>query len=91
MIVLSALLALAASVALVIERRDHRSTIARLNEGIIAEREEWRRERGVLLNRIKPETAQAFDGEALPSLPAVGFDDDAAWWRARGIAEPAGV
>lgn len=56
--------------------RDARAAHAR-------ERREWWVERGLLLNRIKPETAQfvaADDPVSAP--PAVGFDDDDAYWKA---------
>ena len=47
--------------------------------------EKWRMERSELLNRIKPETAQPIIGPVPESIPAVGFDDDRAWARAKGI------
>jgi hypothetical protein len=40
------------------------------------ERKEWTRERQILLNRIKPETAQPVGDEPTTVLPAVGWDDD---------------
>lgn len=40
------------------------------------ERAEWNRERQILLNRIKPETAQPIGDEPTTVLPAVGWDDD---------------
>lgn len=46
------------------------------------ERREWWVERGVLLNRIKPETAQHVPtGDPVSAPPAVGFDDDDAYWK----------
>lgn len=50
-----------------------------------AEREAWKRERSELLNRIKPETAQPIIGPVPESIPAVGFDNDREWARAKGI------
>lgn len=51
------------------------------------ERATWRRERSELLNRIKPETAQALDSQppvsALDEQPYL--PPDAAYWKARGI------
>lgn len=50
------------------------------------ERGQWARERSLLLNRIKPETAQAVPGEPeWPSPKGIVPDDDAAFWAARGI------
>lgn len=50
------------------------------------QRREWARERTVLLNRIKPETAQPVLGEPdYPSPRGVVPDDDEAFWRAHGI------
>ena len=50
------------------------------------QRREWSRERTLLLNRIKPETAQPVIGEPdFPSPPGVIPDDDAAFWRSHGI------
>ena len=50
------------------------------------QRREWAQERAQLLNRIKPETAQAVPGEPeWPSPKAVIPDDDEAFWAARGI------
>lgn len=50
------------------------------------QRREWARERTVLLNRIKPETAQPVLGEPdYPSPRGIVPDDDAAFWRAHGI------
>lgn len=50
------------------------------------QRREWARERTVLLNRIKPETAQPVLGEPdYPSPRGVVPDDDAAFWAARGL------
>ena len=68
--------ALAALVYLLVaERADHAE-----------QRREWAQERTVLLNRIKPETAQPVLGEpAYPSPRGVVPDDDAAFWRARGL------
>lgn len=40
------------------------------------ERAEWFRERQLLLNRIKPETAQPLPGDDEKVLPAAGWDDD---------------
>lgn len=50
------------------------------------ERELWARERQMLLNRIKPETAQvvALDTSA-HTPPSVAFDDDDAYWNAQGV------
>jgi hypothetical protein len=54
------------------------------------ERELWARERQMLLNRIKPETAQiiALDTHA-HTPPAVAFDDDEAYWESRGVSREA--
>ena len=50
------------------------------------QRREWAQERTVLLNRIKPETAQPAIGEPeFPSPPGVIPDDDEAFWRSHGI------
>ena len=50
------------------------------------QRREWARERAVLLNRIKPETAQPVLGEPdYPSPRGIVPDDDAAFWAARGL------
>jgi hypothetical protein len=49
------------------------------------ERREWRRERGVLLNRIKPETAQPVDDQPLGPVLAVDEFSDEDYWKARGI------
>lgn len=50
------------------------------------QRREWAQERTVLLNRIKPETAQPVMGEPeYPSPRGVVPDDDEAFWRAHGI------
>lgn len=50
------------------------------------QRREWARERTVLLNRIKPETAQPVLGEPdYPSPRGIVPDDDEAFWRAHGI------
>lgn len=48
---------------------------------IQAERRRWEHERGVLLNRIKPETAQVIQTGTEPPMfqpPALGDSD--AWW-----------
>lgn len=48
------------------------------------ERLAWERERGVLLNRIKPETRQYVPIHVgdVPSMPApLPYDDDDAFWR----------
>ena len=68
--------ALAALVFLLVtERTDHAE-----------QRREWAQERTVLLNRIKPETAQPVIGEPeFPSPPGVIPDDDEAFWRSHGI------
>lgn len=45
------------------------------------ERREWARERGQLLNRIKPESAQApLDGPDLETFQAPVSDEE--WWEA---------
>lgn len=50
------------------------------------QRREWAQERTVLLNRIKPETAQPIMGEPdYPSPRGVVPDDDAAFWASRGV------
>lgn len=50
------------------------------------QRREWAQERTVLLNRIKPETAQpVMGGPEYPSPRGVVPDDDASFWAARGI------
>ena len=49
------------------------------------QRREWAQERTVLLNRIKPETAQPVLGEPEWPSPRSVVDDDEAFWRARGI------
>ena len=49
------------------------------------QRREWAQERTVLLNRIKPETAQPVMGEPEYPSPRSVVDDDEAFWRARGI------
>ena len=60
---------------LVTERADHAE-----------QRREWAQERTILLNRIKPETAQSVLGEPdYPSPRGVVPDDDAAFWAARGL------
>ena len=60
---------------LMTERKDHAE-----------QRREWARERTVLLNRIKPETAQPVLGEPdYPSPRGIVPDDDEAFWRAHGI------
>ena len=70
-----ALFAAVTNAQLIIERRERAK----------AERE-WRQERSELLNRIKPETAQAAPGEPeFPSPPGVIPDDDEAFWRSHGI------
>ena len=49
------------------------------------QRREWAQERTVLLNRIKPETAQPVMGEPEYPSPRSVVDDDEAFWRAHGI------
>lgn len=49
------------------------------------QRREWAQERTVLLNRIKPETAQPVIGEPEWPSPRSVVDDDEAFWAARGI------
>lgn len=49
------------------------------------ERVAWTRERAELLNRIKPETAQAVQGEKWEQPPAVLFDDDESHWESLGV------
>jgi hypothetical protein len=47
------------------------------------ERKTWARERGLLLNRIKPETAQPVDDsppESFNTLPFDGPDADETYW-----------
>lgn len=48
------------------------------------ERKEWANERTMLLNRIKPETAQPalYDGPYV-APPAVAMDDDDAFWESK--------
>lgn len=50
------------------------------------ERAEWARERGLLLNRIKPETAQPVDGELAVPVEAVSEFSDEEYWAVRGVA-----
>lgn len=48
------------------------------------ERREWTRERGGLLNRIKPETAQHVpDGPEPETFQSPALDDDEAWRKLR--------
>lgn len=52
------------------------------------ERGEWHRERGLLLNRIKPETAQfVMPDEAVHTPPAVRYDDDEDYWNSQETRE----
>lgn len=46
------------------------------------ERQEWHKERQLLLNRIKPETAQAVIGDDAPILHAVTPESDKDYWDA---------
>lgn len=49
------------------------------------ERQEWTRERQLLLNRIKPETAQSIiEPHVVMQPPAVTFDSDEDYWQAQG-------
>lgn len=65
----------------------HRELLADISAAHERERIEWVRERQLLLNRIKPETAQYVPtpGEPIlsPSPPSVPPDDDEAYWAAR--------
>lgn len=68
---------------------DRARDLDRLHAEHNRERELWHRERSLLLNRINPATAQYVpSGEVRETPPAVGFDDDQAFWKAKGIDVP---
>jgi hypothetical protein len=49
--------------------------------------EQWTRERQLLLNRIKPETAQYIPTEAPQPVPAaIGMDQDDQYWMDQGMS-----
>ncbi len=50
------------------------------------ERKLWHRERQLLLNRIKPETAQNIAGEMGTSPQPPLWDSDEEWWEAQDMA-----
>ena len=49
------------------------------------ERRDWTMERGVLLNRIKPETAQLADTDDVQPVEVVSEFSDEEYWQARGV------
>lgn len=59
---------------------DHTATLAALADRHHQDHADWTIERQTLLNRIKPETAQPIITADAPIFPAVGFDDDNAYW-----------
>lgn len=68
--------------------RDQAAYVARLHDEHQRERDLWFRERQILLNRIKPETAH-FVADPMPAQapPRVSFDNDEDYWRATETTE----
>jgi hypothetical protein len=67
--------------------KDHARYVARLHDEHSRERELWHRERQMLLNRIKPETAQFVPStEPVQAPPALGFDDEQSYWESQGLS-----
>jgi hypothetical protein len=81
LLVISALSLLAAWAFAYAQNRDHAQYVGRLHDEHNRERDQWARERQLLLNRIKPETAQyvAPDKPIVPT-PPIGMDDDEGHW-----------
>jgi septum formation inhibitor-activating ATPase MinD len=72
-------LALALIAVLVANQR----TLGVLNAAREQERKDWTRERQLLLNRIKPETAQYVEPETVHAPQAVDLFDDADYWESK--------
>ena len=67
-----------------IAERDHERVQNALLADQAAERKEWMRERQLLLNRIKPETAQYVAPEVIhPQPEAVSMFDDEDYWESK--------
>jgi hypothetical protein len=80
MIVAVVTLALALIAVLVTNQR----ALGLLNAAREQERKEWTRERQVLLNRIKPETAQYVESdEPIHAPQAVSMFDDEEFWESK--------
>lgn len=74
-----------------VERRavaaDRKAELEALRDEFAAERAEWARERGLLLNRIKPETAQPVLPADAETFEAVApWDDDGYWEHKKTLA-----
>jgi hypothetical protein len=70
------------------QSRSQAAYIGRLHDEHNRERGEWTRERQLLLNRIKPETAQFVTPDEVAHMPpAVRFDDDEDYWASQETRE----
>ena len=71
------------AVALLAVITANQRTLAVVNEARETERKEWMRERQLLLNRIKPETAQYIEPDTIHAPPAVSMFDDEDYWESK--------
>jgi hypothetical protein len=71
------------AVALVAVLVTNQRAMALLNAARESERKEWTKERQLLLNRIKPETAQYVAPETIHAPPAVSMFDDEEYWESK--------
>ena len=72
------------AVALLAVIAANQRTLAVVNDARETERKEWMRERQLLLNRIKPETAQYVAPEVIhPQPEAVSMFDDEDYWESK--------
>jgi hypothetical protein len=78
---LAAIAILAVLAVAVAQARERARYLTRLHDEHNREREQWIRERQLLLNRIKPETAQYIPAEGPVVQPkAIGMDQDDDYW-----------
>jgi Tfp pilus assembly protein PilV len=71
------------SVALLAVLATSQRTFTILNAAREQERKEWMRERQLLLNRIKPETAQYVAPDTIHTPEAVSMFDDEDYWESK--------
>lgn len=79
---------LAGALIVHLQLRDERRARTADHGAHAEERREWQRERQLLLNRIKPETAQFVTPDETVHAPrAVRYDDDEDYWQSQETRE----
>ena len=87
LLILAALSIFAAWAFAYAQAKDQAQYVGRLHDEHNRERDQWARERQLLLNRIKPETAQYIPTEdPKPAPAAIGMDQDDQYWLDQGLS-----